>query len=441
MQPTTIFALASGRGAAGVAVVRLSGPAARATLAALTPGQASPPPRKLVRRQFWGCLAPGEPAVLIDEGLAVLFAAPASFTGEDVVELHVHGAPTVLTALLQILEQMPGLVLAEPGAFTRRAFDNGKLDLTAVEGLADLIAAQTEAQRRQAIRQLRGAVAAVYDDWRTRLLGILAAVEGDIEFGEEEGDVPAGLAQRALEQLETLRAEMVARLDDNRRGERLRSGLSVVVLGAPNVGKSSLINVLAKREVAIVAASAGTTRDVIDVHLDLGGVPVCLVDTAGLRDSADPVEQEGIRRARQRACEADLVLAISDGTSPWPDTGEIPRLQVLSKSDLGLALPADGTVLAVSAHSGAGIDALLARLEAWAAEAAGAAGEPLVTRARHRAALGLAVEHLARAAGQGDVVLAAEDLRLATRALGRITGRVDVDDMLDVLFATFCIGK
>ena len=432
----TIYALSTAPGRAGVAVLRLSGGQAAAALAALA--GIVPPPReaRLVRFR--------DPAgETIDRGLALYFPAPRSVTGEDVAELHVHGGRAIIAALFAALRHL-GLRLAEPGEFTRRAFLNGKLDLAAAEGLADLVAAETAAQRRQALRQLGGELGRLTEGWRARLTDAQARLEAAIDFPED--DLPPGLWEAARAEARALAHEIAACLADEHRGERLRDGLAVAILGPPNAGKSSLMNALARREVAITAASAGTTRDVIEVALDLAGYPVLLADTAGLRASGDAVEEEGVRRARARAASADLKLILVDATVP----GEAAALADLIDGDLILiankidllppgAAPPLG--LGLSVKTGAGMEALLERLGAEVAARLAVGAAPLVTRARHREALEACGSALERFAGAILPELAAEDLREAARALGRITGRVDVEDMLDRLFAEFCIGK
>lgn len=445
MRSGTIYALASGAGPGGVAVVRVSGSEAGEAWRRLA-GGAPPPPRRMRRVR----LADPETGEALDDGLGVWFAGPSSFTGEDVAEFHVHGGRAVVAGVLAALGRVGGLRPAEPGEFTRRAFENGKMDLTAAEGLADLVAAETAAQRRQALRQMQGALGAVYEGWRRELLGGLAHVEAAIDFADE--DLPAGLIEGVRERAGALRDAMAAHLADGRRGERLRDGVQVAIIGPPNAGKSSLLNLLARREAAIVAETAGTTRDIIEVHLDLAGLPVVVADTAGLRDGGDAVECEGVRRAAARAAEADLRIAVFDATR-WPAadgrTGALvddDTLVVVNKVDLAIPPPpltVNGVEgLAVSVRTGAGVEALLGRLAAAVAARCPAAGAPAMTRARHRQALEDCVAALGRFVdGNTAPELAAEDLRLATRALGRITGRVDVEDMLDVIFRDFCIGK
>ncbi|HEV2550431.1 MAG TPA: tRNA uridine-5-carboxymethylaminomethyl(34) synthesis GTPase MnmE [Stellaceae bacterium] len=444
MKADTIFALASAPGRAGVAVMRLSGPAAGTALAQLA--GALPSPRRAARRRF----ADPRTGEAIDDGLALFFPAPNSFTGEDVAELHVHGSRAVIAALLDALAALPGLRLAEPGEFTRRAFEHGKLDLTAAEGLADLVAAETAAQRRQALRQLEGALGQLYEDWRGRLLRALAHLEAAIDFPEE--GLPEGIAEEVRESAAALRGEIARHLADGHRGERLRDGVAVAIIGPPNAGKSSLMNALARRDVAITSATAGTTRDVIEVALDLGGYPIVLADTAGLRDSADSIEEEGVRRARARASAADLRLLVLDATEAVPAlaAGLVNRdtIVILNKVDLGVDAVGDGAdrlgggpPLRLSVLTGLGTSELLTRLQSEVAARFAPGDAPLLTRARHREALEACVAALDRFGKQAALELAAEDLRLATQSLGRITGRVDIEDMLDIIFREFCIGK
>ena len=444
MTDETIFALSSGHGRAAIAVIRVSGPAAGAALARL--GAAPlPAPRAAALRRFREPES-GEP---IDTGLALWFPAPDSATGEDVAEFHVHGGRAVVAALADALAGVPGLRPAEPGEFTRRAFEAGRLDLTEAEGIADLVAAGTEAQRRQALRQMEGGLHRLYEGWRGRLLDAMAHIEATLDFSDQ--DLPKDLIESVGPRLAALETEIAAHLDDARRGERLRAGFSIAIVGAPNAGKSSLLNCLAGRDAAIVSARAGTTRDVIEAHLDLAGWPVTLADTAGLRDCADALESEGVRRAMARAESADLTLVVLDG-APWPAVepkslalADATALLVLNKIDLLPEAPPatiDGRgMLAVSCLTGAGIDAMIETLAAEIQRHYPMAAEPALTRARHRRAITACRAALARAgAGPADERLA-EELRLAARELGRITGRVDVEEMLGVVFRDFCIGK
>jgi tRNA modification GTPase len=441
----TLFAPASGFGRAAVAVIRISGPAAGAALVAL--GGTLPPPRRMSLRTLRD---PADHAVL-DRALVAWFPGPATYTGEDMVELHLHGGVGVRSGVLAALARLPGCRAAGPGAFTRRAVLNGRMDLAEAEAVADLIDAETEGQRRQALRQLDGVLSRQVAAWRAAAIDCLAAAEAALDFSDE-GDVDdSGLDAALAERAGALRAAIVAALRDGRRGERLREGFSVVLAGAPNAGKSTLLNALSRREVAIVSESPGTTRDAIEVRLDLGGLPVLLVDTAGLRETAEPVEREGIARSRARIAAADLVLALVPPGEPVPDLGAVAaRVRVVhTKADLRDADPrgdasppgpADG--LSVSARTGSGLPALLDALQADA-EAALGQGDALVTRTRHRVALEACVAHLDRllAGATGLPELAAEDLRLAVRALGEVAGHVGVEDVLDRLFSGFCIGK
>jgi tRNA modification GTPase len=435
----TIFAPATAPGHAGVAVLRLSGPGVRDAILAL--GIPVPPPRQ-ARRALFHVKTSGD---VIDDGLVLFFPAPRSYTGEDVAEFHVHGSRAVLAALLEALAALPGLRLAEPGEFTRRAFLNGKLDLAAAEGIADLVAAETAAQRRQALRQLGGGLGRQTEAWRGRLLRSLAQLEAAIDFPEE--GLPAALEETVRGEIGSLAAEIDRHLADSHRGEILRDGLSVAIVGPPNVGKSSLLNALARREAAIVSATAGTTRDIIELHLDLGGWPLVLADTAGIRDTTDEIEAEGVRRAKARAEAADLRLIVVDAREAAAQLGDLGALAAsnaivaANKVDLGgAALPAQAIPLSVK--TGLGLADLAERLRREAeARLAGGEAAPIVTRVRHRAALEAAAAALRRARAAVAIELMAEDLRLAARALGRVAGRVDVEDLLDVIFREFCIGK
>ncbi|KZB52381.1 tRNA uridine-5-carboxymethylaminomethyl(34) synthesis GTPase MnmE [Thalassospira xiamenensis] len=454
-QTDTIFALSSGAGRAGVAVIRLSGPMAGPTLCALL-GRDNLPK---ARHAIYAPIRDPKTDERLDDAVAIYFAGPASFTGEDVVELHTHGGRAVIDGVLECLAAQPGLRIAEPGEYTRRAFENGKMDLTAAEGIADLIDAETAAQRRQAVRQMAGELGALYEDWRARLMKALAYIEADIDFPDE--DLPGGIVPVVRGDLASVYGEMTKHLADNRRGERLREGFQIVILGAPNAGKSSLLNRLARRDAAIVSEIAGTTRDMIEVHLDLGGFPVTMVDTAGLRESGDVIETEGVRRATARAEDADLRLVVVD-RGDWPridaeaarliegntillinkvdvaDTGNVPA--VWSGQSAGgdqLELP----VLPISAMTGQGMESLLQLLETRVKVGLDFAGPVPLTRLRHRQALERASDHLDRGLQTDIAELAAEDIRLAVREIGKITGRVDVEDLLDIIFGDFCIGK
>jgi len=441
----TVFALSTAPGRAGIAVIRVSGPAAGAALAVLG-GPSHPVARRATRVR----LRDPDSGEVLDDGIALWFPAPNSFTGEDVVELQVHGGKAVIAAILSVLGRQAGFSAAEPGEFTRRAFLAGKLDLTEAEGLIDLIEAETEAQRRQALRQSAGELGRLYDGWRVRLVALLAHFEASIDFADE--DLPADLSGQVNRNILGIVGELSQHLDDNRRGERLRDGVHIAILGAPNVGKSSLLNLLARRDAAIVSEQAGTTRDVVEVHLDLGGYPVVLADTAGIRETADAIEAEGVARARARGQDADVKLVVCDAAWP-PDPQSLGMVDgdtilVLNKIDLlpPGAAPVRGptpalSVCPVSVRSGAGIDGLLSALGAAVADRFGLSGAPAITRQRHRSAIEACRDALLRAAAASLPELAAEDVRLAVRSLGRITGAVDVEDLLDVIFRDFCIGK
>jgi tRNA modification GTPase len=458
---STIFALSSGRPPVAIAVVRISGPRARLALERLT-GRVPPPRQATLLRVHE--LASGE---VIDEALALWFPAPASETGEDVAELQLHGGQAVIAGALKALSAVEDCRMAEPGEFTRRAFENGKLDLTAVEGLGDLIAAETTAQRRQAFRQLKGLIGDRAEAWRQRLIKALALVEARIDFSDE-ADVPEELITPAAKIARDLRDEIAAALADGGRGERLRDGLVVAIAGPPNAGKSTLFNRLARREAAIVSPFAGTTRDVIEVHLELDGYPVTVLDTAGIRDSVEPVEQEGVRRARARAAQADLVLWVTDVSAEGRAPAELPQLKsdapqwlVENKIDL-LEEGASRRSIAgsrqhprkdefefafsISAERGEGLDALFGALAEFARDSFAVGEAAVVTRARHRGALEETATALDRALAESArqsprEELIAEELRHAAWALGRLTGRVDVEDVLDKIFREFCIGK
>src|SRR5271165_352402 len=429
MDADTIFAVASGAGQAAIAVMRLSGPASRAMLAALC-GRV-PTPRRIAFRR----LRDAEGAEL-DQGMVVWLPGPGSYTGEDSAELYLHGGRAVLMGVADTLVAL-GARPAEPGEFTRRAFLNNRMDLVEAEAVHDLIAAETEAQRRQALRQLDGALGAIFQDWADRLRAILAYQEALIDFPDE--DLPPEVEEQLLATLRTVRAEIRAHLNDAGRGENLREGLLFAITGAPNVGKSTLINALAERDVAIVSAVPGTTRDALETRVVLGGVPVTLVDTAGLRETTDSIEAEGVRRALARAEDADLVMIVVEaGSAPQAVTSD-RHVLVANKADLEGRGP-EGA-LRISAKTGLGMADLRNCLASAARRMTESSGAPPLTRARHRAALLAAADHL-EAAEQVDLPeLRGEDLRLAMRELGRITGHVGVEDILDTVFSWFCIGK
>ncbi|MGO4387757.1 tRNA uridine-5-carboxymethylaminomethyl(34) synthesis GTPase MnmE [Microvirga sp. 2YAF29] len=431
----TIFATASGYGRAAVCLIRISGPASRLVLETL--GGSLPTPRQAAVRILREP-GTGEP---LDQALVLWMPGPKSFTGEDQAELHIHGGLATRAAVLRALGSIPGCRPAQAGEFTRRAFLNGRMDLSQVEGLADVIDAETEAQRRQAMLQLEGRLGNAAESWREGILQVLALLEASLDFSDE-GDVPEDLEADILARIDRLQDE-IGRALSNRSGERLREGLTVVLAGPPNAGKSTLLNALAQRDVAIVSPIAGTTRDVIEVRCDLAGLPVIIVDTAGLRESGDLIEQEGVSRARARAQDADLVLWLvpPDGAVTGAPLSR-RLLKVGTKADLNRVR--HDCDLLVSAATGEGIPDLIDRLQVEAEEAM-SQGDAILTRERHRKALERAHACLVNGrellATAGPLELAAEEVRLASRAVGEITGRVDVEDVLDRLFSSFCIGK
>ena len=454
----TIFALATASGRSAVAIVRLSGAQCSVVAEQMTGRCLTPRRAELVTLR-----APhgGDP---LDQALCLFFPGPQSFTGEDILEFHLHGSSAVVAAVMACLGSFEGLRPAEPGEFTRRAFENGKLDLAEVEGLVDLIAARTSAQHQQALRQMGGGLSRPITGWKDRLVKALAWLEAEIDFPDD--DLEEGLSRRVRDLVAGLLDDIGTHLDDGRRGERLRDGLHLAVIGPPNAGKSSLLNFLARRDVAIVSDRAGTTRDVIEVHLDLAGVPVTVADTAGLREyqGGDGIEDQGISRARACAQAADLILAVFDCSFWTPDQGPLDQcldpeiravvgkktvLTLLNKLDASSCPDAVEVEAAkkkdffpLSVATGVGIDAFLDRLNSRVTEKAGLCDSSLLTRERHRVALQEVKDSLTRALLMTPhPELAAEDLRLAVRSLGRITGRVDVDDVLDVIFRDFCLGK
>jgi tRNA modification GTPase len=437
----TIIAPASALGG-GVAVIRASGPLSESIYEALT-DKKNPAPRQA---QLVTLSHPVSKKTL-DKAVALYFENPASFTGENVLELHVHGGRAVVDSVITAaIELNPSIRLAEPGEFTKRAYLNGKIDLTEAEAIADLVAAETEAQAEIALSQMGGALSELYEGWRASLVHVLAMMEASIDFVDEE-DVPQSILDSTHDTMTQLITAMSQHLHDGNLGERLRDGFVVAVIGAPNAGKSSLVNVLAKRDVAIVTDIAGTTRDVLEVPLNLGGYPVIVMDTAGLRETKDTVEAIGIARAKERAAHADIVVALFDATTHSdPETLDqinSDTILVHTKIDMGAIHNPVPHAIGISTATGQNIDQLIAVLTERIQALVGTKNNamPLLTRARHREAVVDAQEHLMRGLTNPHPELLAEDIRLATRALGRITGRVDVEDLLDVIFSSFCIGK
>ncbi|MES2599844.1 MAG: tRNA uridine-5-carboxymethylaminomethyl(34) synthesis GTPase MnmE [Pseudomonadota bacterium] len=438
----TIFALSSGRAPSAIAIIRVSGPQTRTAVERLCGKLPAP------RFAQFTTLRDLDGSV-IDESVTLWFPAPHSATGEDVAEFHVHGGRAVIAAMFDALGAIDGLRPAEPGEFTRRAFENGKLDLTEAEGLDDLIHADTDRQRRQALRHLKGLLGAKAENWRQQIIEASALIEAGIDFSDE-GDVSAELVAPALSKIAALKSEIEETLSLSAQSERLREGLTVAIAGPPNAGKSTLLNRLARREAAIVSPHAGTTRDIIEVHLDLDGYPVTVIDTAGVRDTHDPVEQEGVRRARDRARTSDLVLWLvdaNDRTAPSPQNEDdhAPVWIVRNKVDLagGKGGGAAKAQFDISASRGDGVSELVAALVTYAQDYFGSGEMALVSRVRHRTLLRetvAALDRAGRSVDKGDELLA-EELRIAIHSLGRLTGLVDVEDILDVIFREFCIGK
>jgi tRNA modification GTPase len=434
---STIFALSSAPGRAGVAVIRISGPQTRDAVAMMA--KPVPKPRAVAFRTLRHPFT----TEALDQAVVLWFENPDSETGEDVAEFQPHGGRAVVRAVLDALGQIPGLRMAEPGEFARRAFENGKVDLAQVEGLADLVDAETEAQRRQALAQVRGALSNLYEGWRGRLIEIAALTEAAIDFSDE-ADVATASFEQARTRARPLLAEIEAHLNDGHRGEILRDGFRVALVGPPNAGKSSLLNVLAKRDAAIVSAEAGTTRDVIEVRLDLAGLPVIISDTAGLRDDASgEIEREGMRRSLAAAAAADLVIWLDEAGRPPPSNiSRETLLAVRSKADLDSSNSADSPA-AISSQTGLGMEWLIDQIASRARDAVGNHLEPALTQLRHRQSVEQALAALTAflEGDPGALELRAEDVRLAAHAIGRITGRVDVEDVLGEIFSRFCIGK
>ena len=436
----TICALASGQPPAAICILRLSGDRVWKIAGALLEC-GLPEPRHATLTKFRD-----DDGNLIDEGLALFMPGPHSYTGEDTLELYLHGGPAVIKHSLEALARQPGVRLAEPGEFTRRAFEAGKLDLTEAEGVADIIEAETEAQKAQALRQLTGGLTETYDRWRAELTGVLALIEVMVDF-PDEGDTPEDTVRPILDKLDLIIAELEDALGDRGIGEKIRDGFRVAIVGPPNAGKSSLLNRIARREAAIVTDIAGTTRDVVEVRLVLGGQVVWLADTAGLRKTADVVEAEGVRRAERAAREADLRIHVIDGANPATPAGPVEDLDIVvfNKADQRSGASAPGGALLVSAATGEGIEKLESLIGAFISNRAASVEAPVITRARHREKLsaGLASLVQARQLLEDDMgaELAAEDVRMALRQLGAVIGTVGVEDILGAVFSQFCIGK
>ena len=446
MYGKTIFALSSGHPPAGVCVIRVSGPKARDSLKKLA-NIKNPIPRKMVKCDF---ILPNDKNVIIDSGLSVWFPGPKSFTGEDCAELHIHGSVAVVKATLAALEDMRDFELAEAGEFTRRAFENGKLNLSEVEGLSDLIASQTEKQRLQALKQLSGELGTLCQKWQNHLKAALAEMEATIDFSDE--DLPDKLDTGAREQLQKVYEDIRGYLLDNRSGEIIREGINIAILGAPNVGKSSLLNTFAHKDAAIVSKTEGTTRDIIEVPMDMGGYPVILADTAGLRKGDSAIEVEGVKRALKRAKQSDIQLIVFDGQE-WPHL-ESRTLNLLSETAIGVlnkidivSRPIDRKkmdehgLIGISTKTGEGINKLISAMIDMIEKQYGLGEATVITRARHRDALEKCDIHLGRAINAVGSELWSEDVRLALRELGKIVGQVGVEDLLDMIFLEFCIGK
>ena len=439
----TIFALSTGFVKSGIGVIRISGKSVKLALSLVcdyenpVANYAKPCPIKDIKT--------GE---IIDKGLVLYFEAPKSYTGEDVAELHLHGSRAVISNVLEILNNIEGLRSAERGEFTKRAVINGKMDLTSAEGINDLINAETNEQRKQALRQMSGELADLYENWQNRLKRLLAHLEAYIDFPEE--DIPNDLENTSTHEINAVLEEIKKHLADNHKGEILRQGYSIAIIGAPNAGKSSLLNKIVKRDAAIVSSIAGTTRDIIEVFLDLDGFPVILADTAGLREAKDIIEEEGIKRALKRAASANLKLAVFDGAKyPEMDKETLSlcdknTLKIINKSDLlgnHNVITKENDVILTNSLTGKGLDAVLDAIKKRVSDELSLKENPALTQIRHRESLTECAEALSRALTAPQTDLKTEDLRLASRALGKITGQITVDEVLDIVFKEFCIGK
>ena len=434
MNDETIVALSSGNLPSGVAVIRISGFGCAVIAENMLGGILKP------RVAHLKSIIDASNNEELDRGLVIYFNAPASFTGEDCLELQLHGGCAVVEAVINTICQFENVRLAEPGEFSRRAFENGKLDLTEIEGIADLVASETEAQRKQALSQSRGDSRETYEGWRKRLIHMRALIEAELDFSEEE-DIPEEISKEGFAQVSALKDEIEKHLDDNRAGEIIRDGFKIALMGKPNAGKSSLLNALAKRDVAIVTNEAGTTRDVLDVHLDIGGYAVIVSDTAGLRESDNIVEVEGIKRAQLKGSEADLVIWLTE----LNDNDVINHnnfdniIYIKSKDDDGIV----SSGISISVANDNGLDLLLCEVKNQIKNKVQGHDGVLISRLRYREALVDCVNHLSFVIDNqiSDIELKAETLRHASDCIGRITGKIDVEDLLDVIFSEFCVGK
>ena len=440
----TIYSLSTGAGSSGVAIIRLSGSASEEVLKILTRKQ-TPKPRLASLRRIHSPVNQDA----IDEGIVIWCPGPNSYTGEDVVEFHVHGGPSITEEVLKSISTIGSCRIAEPGEFTRRAFQSGKMDLTSAEAVADLIDAKTIEQRRQALKQFDGQLAGLYDEWRKQLIDLLAYAESAIDFSDEE--LPENINKTIKHNILCIKDSIAQHIDDKMVGERIRSGFRVTIVGAPNSGKSSLLNRLATRDAAIVSDIAGTTRDVIEVQMNLEGFAVIISDTAGIRDAQNEVEVEGVRRARKSADEADLLVVVFDALD-LPNISDLTSTYITDKSlvlinkvdVLEHNLPSEingKEILGVSAKTGEGFEEFQLKLNQDIKNYFRNNEQPVLTRVRHREALEEALVSLNRSSQAKLPELVAEDIRLAVRSIGKITGRVDVEDVLDIIFNEFCIGK
>ena len=439
MKKDTIYALSTVVGKAGVAIIRIAGPDSKVVLEQLS-GLSGPSPR---RAYFCSLRAPESQEVL-DEAVFIYFEGPKSFTGDDIVELHLHGSVSVVNDVLEVLSKFPCLRLAEPGEFSKRAFLNGKMDLTRAEGLASLIDAETSVQRRVALRQLSGELEQLYDKWRNDLIAVLALLEAFIDFPDD--DVPQDVLKEAAEKVAGLNDAIKRHLQSKNCGEVIARGINIAIVGAPNVGKSTLLNLLSKRDIAIVSNIAGTTRDVLQVKIDLKGYPVVLYDTAGIRETDDVIEREGVRRAKKVLDNADIQIAMLDASNVKElDLKELDndrQITVLNKSDLSFDLDKYPNAVHMSALTGEGVEDFLDVLLELISVKYTPSNEPMITKIRYRKALESCVENLNYFSLEGKPLeLAAEDVRLAANSIGSILGKVDVEEILDLIFSSFCIGK